>query len=558
MKSKIFGLVTLSIFALVLLAGLTSAATLSISNEVFPASVDHDDGSFTFTFDLANDGIASSALDWSVSTVSGGDARISFSETAITDGTGGTVTLPVTATVTFDQVYYGTISGTVSVVGGELGETPATLAFLVTVNAPDYEFCELSSINEADLTLNVDIKNTGEGDEEEWLPLDIIEIEVELENDKDSDGDGDLNDVTFVIGLFEKGSTSDTNYMEDMIWISSDEEEFEGGDIDEDEKDSHTFEFRVDPGEIEDGTYILMVKAYPADEESTTCLDYSDDLDTAYYTEVKVNKEGDVEKMIVVDTESLPVLLDAACGDTLMFDADVWNIGDEDFLDQFKVTLYNEELGIDLEQVVEGDLDQGDKEQVSFTFEIPEGVEEKQYTLAMTTYYDYDEDDDEYDEHSDTTFETYVKVEGNCMLAQADVSAVLDSGGKAGQDMVVRVTVTNPGNTAITYNVNALGYTAWAAGVVAEPSLLVLEAGQSGDVLLTFDVNKGVSGENSFNVEITSEGELVVAQPVSVSIEKALGGDVLGENPLLAVLIIAIAVILVVIIIVLAVRVARK
>ena len=49
-----------------------------------------------------------------------------------------------------------------------------------------------------------------------------------------------------------------------------------------------------------------------------------------------------------------------------------------------------------------------------------------------------------------------------------------------------------------------------------------------------------------------------MSQPLSVSIEKALIGDLFGDNGLLTALIIGIALILVIIIIVLAVRVARR
>lgn len=548
MKAKILSLMTLSILALVLTLGLASATLNFDSPTLTETIVDGEVSSIAVNFNLTSDVIGT--LVWTATTPTVGVLNLP-SDTSIS-----AETKSFSATLSgIPTNSRGTITSTITV---NDGTGAVNLDVVITVNAPDYESCELSSINEDKLTLNVDIKNTGEGEDEEWLPLDVIEIEVELENDKNLDGDGDLNDVLFEIGLFEKGSASTTNYMEDMIWISSDEEEYEVGDVDEDEKESHIFKFRIDPGEIDDGTYILMVKAYPDGDEESTCLDYSDDLDMAYYTEIKVNKEGDVEKMVVVDVDSLPTPIRAACGDSVMLDIDVWNIGDEDFVDQVKINLFNTELGLNVEEVIEGDLDQGDRAQTSFIFDVPEGIEEKQYTLEMRTHYDYDEDDDEYDEYSDDTFKVYLDVEGNCALSQALVSAALESGGKAGKELVVRATITNTGNKATTYLVNAFGYAEWASAVSVEPSTLILEAGQSADVLITLNVNRDASGEKLFNIEVVSEGELVVSQPLSVSVEKALGGDLFGDNGVLTALIIGIAIILVIIIVVLAIRVARR
>jgi len=41
-------------------------------------------------------------------------------------------------------------------------------------------FCSSGTKDDTDLTLDVNIDNFGEGDDEDWLPLDRIEVEVEL------------------------------------------------------------------------------------------------------------------------------------------------------------------------------------------------------------------------------------------------------------------------------------------------------------------------------------------------------------------------------------------
>ena len=78
---------------------------------------------------------------------------------------------------------------------------------------------------------------------------------------------------------------------------------------------------------------------------------------------------------------------------------------------------------------------------------------------------------------------------------------------------------------------------------------------------MTFDVKKDVSGEKTFNIEILSENELVLSQPVSVIIEKSgfsfTGGVISGDNWYLWG-IGAINFILIIVIIFVAIRVARK
>ena len=103
--------------------------------------------------------------------------------------------------------------------------------------------------------------------------LDLIEIEVELENNKDDDGKGDLDDVVLELGLFKEGSS--TNIIDDMFWISKDDEEVEVGDIDEGDDDTWLFEFRVDPREVDDDNYILRVKAFEDRDEDVTCIHIS-------------------------------------------------------------------------------------------------------------------------------------------------------------------------------------------------------------------------------------------------------------------------------------------
>jgi len=324
-----------------------------------------------------------------------------------------------------------------------------------------------------------------------------------------------------------------------MKWISTDDEEIDVGNIDEDEREKHTFEFVVDPTEIDDANYVLVVKAYPKGDESDTCIDHSSDLGEStfgsgseYFAEITVDKENDKEKMVVIDEDSYPSPINAFCGETVSFDADIYNIGDEDFEDQIKVILVNKELGLTVNEIVQGDLDEAEKTDVVLSFKVPsDAVENNQYILKMQVFYDYDKDDDVYDEVSDETFEALLKVSGNCAsgtsigeAGTASVSAVLESGGKAGEEMVVKATISNKGTTTATYTLNAAAYSTWASSASLSSSVLTLSPGNSEDVLITINVKDSASGDETFNIEVLSGNQLVKTQSVSVLVESKSSG----------------------------------
>ena len=411
-----------------------------------------------------------------------------------------------------------------------------------TVNVIEY-FCneeneEVSgAMNASQLRLNVEINNKGEGEDEKWLSLDTIEVEVELKNNRNDDVD--LDDVVFELGLFDEDGN---NLIDEMMWISEDDEEYEVGDVDAKEEETHTFEFRVDPSEFDEGNYVLKVKAYEDGQEELTCIDFSNDLDdfgpSDFSAEIKIDRESDDEKMVIVDEEEFPTPTMAFCSEEVELQVDVYNIGDKNFLDQVMVTLYNKALGIDLEEVLDGDLDEGERARTSFVFTVPVDAEEKQYPLLFLTHYDYDEDDNEYDEISDETFTAYLKVEGGCVV-QYDVSvdAEVKSGGeKAGENLVVEATIANTGDKTVNYVLNVEGYSTWANSADLSSTTLSLGPGESKIVSVTFDVNKKAFGNQNFNIEVLVGDNLAIAQPVSVFIEKREGffskitGSVVGAN----------------------------
>ncbi len=390
-------------------------------------------------------------------------------------------------------------------------------------------FCELGTIDDSNLDLNIEINNLGQGEEdEEWLPLDRIKVQVELENDKNID----LDNVVFELALIEKDSGK--NIADDLIWLSEDEEEIEIGDIDEDEKEEHEFEFKVpaDLG-IDENDYILMIKAYPEDDEELTCIDFSNDLSKTYFENIKVTREEEDDRMVIIDLDEVDEFIEAPCGATIVLEVDVYNIGDED-QEQTEVNLYNSKLGLDLYEVIREDLDQGDSERIEFTFRLPEDAEEKQYDLEIINYYDYDDDDDDYDENSETFF-VYLRIKGNCQIeiTEPRITAELDSetpNAVAGEQVIIKATIKNNGDEKTEYTISTIGNSAWSSLVDISPKTITIEAGESEDVEITLDLDSDIEGDKEFIIKATyGEEQQTKEQKVALTITNGTGANITGS-----------------------------
>ena len=625
MKTKIIASLVLGIFALMLLTSAVSAATLSewgltsdvlVNSGTLNANIDASSltslgvDTFTFTADGAT------ADNWDItatSKVAGEYFQVTLSPKAgynltFTDvdfsyassATGPTSFLlqysknsdfssPVNITEktdsnTIQKLSTNTLSTPVKINDGETlylrwfayGATNVLGTFsLETLSVEGSSarlptFCDNFAVNasELDLSLDVEVSNP-DGDEDfEWAPLNTVEVEVTFTNDNNDNID--LDNVFFELGLFKKTDTSlSDNLASDLIWFDEDENEVEVGDVNEGKDTKYTFKFRVDP-DFDKGDYKLFVKAYPkGGEKDEACIDSSDDFESSdYYEIITITEETDDEKKVVVDVDSLNQPIDALCGEEVTLTVDVYNIGKEDFdEDKIMVNLYSPELGLDIEQV--SDIGAGDNEEVTFTFIVPKGAEEKTYTLHMRTYADYDGDGDEndvssYDAISDEEFPVSLKVEGACVFdPKLTVSTDKTSSLTTGQESVIKVTITNTGSTTRTFTVGVSGSDSWAKLVKFSPETLTLEAGKSGEVELTFLVNSDATGTKTFSLDLT-EGKKIINQPVEVVVEKAGfslfpgTGALIGNKNWYVWAIGALNIVLVLIIILVAVRLVKK
>ena len=415
--------------------------------------------------------------------------------------------------------------------------------FKIIANYENSDFCEYNNLGELSVRIK-DVKVTkGFGEDNDWYIFDEIEVELLIEND----GNEDIDNIAIEWGLYNTQSKKWTIEVDD-------EKDFDLKDRDE---KKFIIAFNLDNKldedleDLEEGNYVLYVRATGeiaggVYKGNNTC---SSDSEGA-----RLIVERDF--VILKNIEAPEVV---QCGSEVQILADVWNIGEDD-QDEVTVNIYNKALGLN-ENILIGDIDAFDSEPLDFIFQLPKDLGEKSYIIELRVY---DEDHDIYESGNDdqSKFEYILKVEGGCAVAKASVTAVLESGGEAGKPLVVKATIVNTGDKTISYSLNAAGYAEWASSVSLDKTSLTLDAGKSGEVLLTFNVNKDALGVKLFYLEVLAENKLIANQPVQIEITKKSGLGITGnffsgDNKYIWG-IGALNLILVILIIVIAVRISRK
>lgn len=517
-----------SVLSLVLLIGLASA-TLTISG----VSELQQDGS-SFSFNIAS--TENETVSFSLTDITNAGKTITFtipSDITINDTVSQTVTVNYAVESGFDFEFLEEYKTTLTANGTNSSSVTQVFKF------QDSNFCEYS--NPGELRVNIEDISVvkGFGEDDEWFPMDEIEIEIEVENR----GDEDVDDIEVEWGLYNNEDDEwaiEVDDVEEFNLKDGDEEVFTisfslNGDLDQDLED------------LQDGTYTIYVKATgEVDNE------FNEETCASEIEEVSIIIEDDF--VVLSDFEYLETV---QCGTQFQLIADVWNIGEDD-QDDVYVKLFNRELNIN-EKIEIGDIDAFDNEGFEFNFMLPDDADEKRYSLTLSVY---DEDDDIYEtdfNDESSVFDIAFDLQGGCAKPSAVVSASLYEGGQAGKQLTIKSTIMNSGEKSTTYLLNAAGYAEWATTARVEQSAFTLSSGESREVMITFDVKDDVQGEKTFYIEVLSENELLVNQPVAVPIsKKGFSFPSIGNSNWHLWAIGALNIILVVFIIIIAVRIARR
>ena len=357
-----------------------------------------------------------------------------------------------------------------------------------------------------------EITNLGQGDDEEWELLDEIEIEIEIEN---NDNDDDVDDVIVEIMILDENDEDVTNDFD------FDDESIDLGRINDDDSEVAVFKINEVPADLE-GTYRIYFRAYSEDDESSHCIASStSDFNEDNYHVIEVVTLGN--RAVIVKPEWKDVL--ASCGDNNVEVAlDVYNLG-EDKEEKILVNLYSSILGID-EKIIVNDLRSGKRQEVVFVFDVPEGLTNSYYNIEVTTYYDYDDDEDEllissYGESSynDLDKDFAVKLDIlSCRGPDPTVNANLESIAEVGNELTIKSIITNNGEDN-DFVISLSDFENWATLISISPQTASINKGEFVEV--TIVLKPTVSGIQSFNINAIVDGESY-DQAVSVNI---------AENP---------------------------
>ena len=542
-KSTIMKFALFAVFS-ILIAGIASALTFGTPSNFL--SVSNKQATVTLTNENITQAVSNIQLSISDIVDGTNSVDLSVTPTSITS-LAASASQPVSVSLDnlVGNLKFGTHTTTLTAKSGDNTAT-STITFVKS-------FCSKGSIG--DLVIN-SVEINSDGDEDlEWKPLDEVEVEVEVGNT----GTDNIKEIIVELALFDSEGRNKAN---DLDFENTGDEEIDLGRLNDGDEKTVTFTFRVSP-DFEAGDYRLAVKASSDDTgESLQCADISDDLNNDFYQTVDVNREDDEGKFIAFD--NIQIKPDqVTCGDTATLTSDIFNIGEDD-QDQIKITLFNQELNLNLEKEIRENLDEGDKTDISFTFAVPQGLKDKLYLLDLSADYDYRNGD--YKQSSDDSTNTGLKVLG-CEVTQnptqtgklALITASLISEAKAGQDLNVRSTVTNLGDEADLV-VRATGFESWATLNSISDPIIHLRNGESKEITLDFNVDKDATGEQSFFLEVLSgsksEGR-EVAVNLAESTAKSPTGLNLQGNSLIWIIGI-INVILIILIIVVAARISRK
>ncbi|MEK6928632.1 MAG: putative S-layer protein, partial [Nanoarchaeota archaeon] len=294
---------------------------------------------------------------------SSGNLNFTFSSTdpfSLAPGASKTIDVALMPVKSFK---IGANTGTIS---AKSGDTQASTTFTLTES-----FCKNGAIGNNLTIRNAEITQYGD-DDDTWKLLDSLKFEVEVKNEASDE----VDDVIVEMGLF---NSNGENVVNDLDFSNSDEEKIDVGNIKKGDEETVAFEFKV-PSDFDTGNYKLAVKAYSDEiDEKALCADTSGDLNNQIYQDIKVEKEDDEDKLITFDNIKI-IPSEATCKDEITLITDAVNIGDED-QDQVKVTLFNKELGLDMSTEIRNDLDQGDKEKLTFVFKVPQNITNKNYPL---------------------------------------------------------------------------------------------------------------------------------------------------------------------------------
>ncbi len=236
-----------------------------------------------------------------------------------------------------------------------------------------------------------------------------------------------------------------------------------------------------------------------------------------------------------------------------IFEVKVANLGRNDE-DQVKIIAYSNELGINVVKEIE-DLDEGDAETITFNLNLPQSLDEKLYKIRFSTEFNYDDDDEEYRDESDSEDDIVrsLTVFGGEYKSPTISPSLISSDPRLNEEITIQVSVTNNGQDG-NYVVSAANFESWAELVSVNPQVLTLDKGETAQTIVK--LKPTTTGEQAFTIKTVANGE-ESSQQVSVIIAEEKGFLESMDNWTIY-LIAGIAALLILVVLVMIIKVSRR
>lgn len=311
--------------------------------------------------------------------------------------------------------------------------------------------------------------------------------------------------------------------------------------LDEDEDKDYSFGLDV-PSDLDvSDDYVINVKAYEDGEEDVQCRQKTIPID------IKRKSHDLVIKKMTLSNDNV------GCGESLGLTVKIENAGSKDESD-VEVTVSNKALNFSVTKTKDIDSE----ETASFVFDdtIP-NVKPGVYAFYV----------DVSSESVDETDAFSLNLQRNCVAPKPDASVVvIQQGiGEIGQNSVSKISITNTGTQATTYNISISDYQTWAELVTIAPQTITLAPGETADVYLTLKPKSTAGSSNTFYVQVvfgenvkTGLGNMQVNKPAGAGTFFSDLWNAIAKNLALAIINLILVIIVIVLIILALTRRSRK
>ena len=337
------------------------------------------------------------------------------------------------------------------------------------------------------------VEEPDEGDDFE--PGDSINVKANVENI----GDDDIRTQVEVFLFTDKGQIANA---------ASETKNIENG-----EEDDFTLSLKIplDSRKIdEDDDFTLFVKAFDDDQEQLNCVQKN----------IGIKIELAAHKVVIdpAGTKFLPSV--ASCGDTVVANVHVVNIGDKDN-DRVTIALTNKELGIakqsDTFKIEAFSAEEDNDETRQFSITIPQDSIAKTYFFTTAVSY----------EGGTTTEQIPLEVmncesteslirEGEILATVAPVQSAFTT--KQSSIMSIPVKVKNQLSTRQTF---IIALTNIADFAVAAPRTILLNPLQESTLFIDLHINDDAEpGTHTGVIEVRLEGSVVASETVAIEIQE--------------------------------------